>query len=31
MKREPLLSHIILTQGSNWFAFVSNDPPTETV
>ena len=30
MKREPLLFHIMLRQGFNWFTLASNDPPTET-
>ena len=31
MKREPLLFHIMLRQGFNWFTFASNNPPTKTV
>ena len=31
MKREPLLFHIMLRQGFNWFTVASNDPSTETV
>ena len=31
MKREPLLFHIMLRQGFNWFTLASNDPPTESV
>ena len=31
MKREPLLFHIMLRQGFNWFTLSSNDPSTETV
>ena len=31
MKREPLLFHIMLRQGFNWFTLASNDPSTETV
>ena len=31
MKREPLLFHIMLRQGFNWFILASNDPSTETV
>ena len=31
VKREPLIFHIMLRQGFNWFTLASNDPPTETV
>ena len=31
MKKEPLLFHLMLRQGFNWFTLASNDPPTETV
>ena len=31
MKREPLLFHIILRQGFDWFTLASNDSSTETV
>ena len=31
MTTEPLLFHIMLKQGFNWFNLASNDPPTETV
>ena len=31
MEREPLLFHIMLKQGFNWFTLDSNDPSTETV
>ena len=31
MKREPLLFHIMLRQGFNWFTLASNNPSTETV
>ena len=31
MKREPLLFHIMLRQGFNWFTLASSDPSTETV
>ena len=31
MEREPLLFHIMLRQGFNWFTMASSNPPTETV
>ena len=31
MEREPLLFHIMLRQGFNWFTLASNGPSTETV
>ena len=31
MEREPILFHILLRQGFNWFTLASNDPPTEIV
>ena len=31
MKREPLLFHVMLKQGFNWFRVAPNDPPTGTV
>ena len=31
VKREPLLFHIMLRQGFNWFTLASNDPSTGTV
>ena len=31
MEGEPLLFHIMLKQGFNWFTLASNDPSTETV
>ena len=30
-EREPLVFHIMLRQGFNWFTLASNDPSTETV
>ena len=31
MEREPLLFHIMLRQGFNWFTLPSSNLPTETV
>ena len=31
MESEPLLFHIMLRKGFNWFTLASNDPPAETV
>ena len=31
MEREPLLFHIMLRQGFNWFKLAFNDPPTANV
>ena len=31
MEREPLLFHIMLKQGINWFTLASNNPPTEMI
>ena len=31
MKREPLLLHIMLKQGFNWFTLAFDDPSTEAV
>ena len=31
MEREPILFHIMLRQGFNWFILASNDLPTETI
>ena len=31
LKREPLLFHIMLKQGFNWFTLASNNPSTEAV
>ena len=31
MKREPILFHIMLRKGFNWFTLASSDPPTGTV
>ena len=31
MKRKPLLFHIMLRQGFNWFTLASNNPSTEAI
>ena len=31
MEREPLVFHIMLVQGFNWFTLASGNPPTDTV